>query len=111
MMETLENSGRTEEILKAVRLRYRICNYLIRLGMLSLTGSAVGESISSSMHAAPSTVQFFMMTEVVGGGIFLSAIAVTLAIYRCPICDKYLSKFRPRKEYCPSCGVQVVRDP
>ena len=108
-METLGNSGRAEEVLKSVRLRYRVCNYLFRLGIISFGLGAIGQSASTSMHVDACTLQFFMMTEVVGGGIFLSAVAVTLAIYRCPVCDKYLSKFRPRKEYCPSCGAQVFK--
>ncbi|HEY6466909.1 MAG TPA: hypothetical protein VIY69_13000, partial [Candidatus Acidoferrales bacterium] len=37
-------------------------------------------------------------SEVIAAGIFSTAFAFTLAIYRCPICDKYLSRFRPRKE-------------
>ena len=108
-METLENSGRAEEVLKSVRLRYRVCNYLFRLGIISFILGVIGQNAGAYMHVDASTLQFFMMAEVVGGGIFLSAVAVTLAIYRCPICDKYLSKFRPRKEYCPSCGAVVVK--
>jgi hypothetical protein len=34
----------------------------------------------------------------------------SLAICRCPLCDKYLSDFRPRKELSPSCRVKV-REP
>jgi hypothetical protein len=108
-MEAQENSGRAEEVLKSVRLRYRVCNYLFRLGITSLVLGAIGENAGASMHMDASTLQLFMMTEVVGAGIFLSAVAVTLAIYRCPVCDKYLSKFRPRKEFCPSCGAQIIK--
>jgi rubrerythrin len=43
----------------------------------------------------------------VGFGIFSAAFALTLAIYRCPVCDRYLSRFRPRKELCPNCGANI----
>jgi hypothetical protein len=33
----------------------------------------------------------------VGLGLFTAAFAMTLAIYRCPVCDKYLNKYRPDK--------------
>jgi hypothetical protein len=105
----MENPAMSEEILKSVRIRYRICNYLFTLGFGCLFAGLVGQTIAPSLHADPTTTEFFMMFEAVGMGIFLSALAVTLAIYRCPTCDKYLSRFRPQKEYCPSCGTQVFK--
>jgi rRNA maturation protein Nop10 len=32
---------------------------------------------------------------------------MTFALYRCPVCDHYLSKFRPNKEKCAHCGAKV----
>jgi hypothetical protein len=45
--------------------------------------------------------------ELIGLGIFMSGFAITLAIYRCPVCDHYLSKFRPDKTKCAHCGARV----
>jgi hypothetical protein len=47
------------------------------------------------------------MLMFVGAGIFSAAVGLTLAIYRCPVCDRYLSRFRSRKELCPHCGAKV----
>jgi energy-converting hydrogenase Eha subunit E len=108
-MGTIENQAVSEEVLKSVRIRYRICNYLFKLGFAFLIAGVFGQTITPSLHADPTTTQLFVMIEVVGMGIFLSAFVMTLAIYRCPTCDKYLSRFRPHKEYCPSCGTQVFK--
>jgi hypothetical protein len=44
---------------------------------------------------------------ITGAGIFSAAFALTLAIYRCPVCDRFLSRFRPRKDQCGHCGAKV----
>lgn len=93
-----------EEIIKAVRLRYRICNYLFRLGAIWIfVGAVVGAfALFHDWWIWPR-----YSVELVGFGIFTSAFALTLAIYRCPVCDRYLSKFRPDKTKCAHCGARV----
>ena len=93
-----------EETIKAVRWRYRICNYLFRLGAIwILTGAIIGilairyEWWNWQGHEV----------ELVGFGIFTAGAAMTFAIYRCPVCDKYLSKYRPDKTKCAHCGARV----
>jgi hypothetical protein len=92
-----------EEIIKAVRWRYRICNYLFRLGM----GWFFAGAILSTFPHSPISESTANMIELVGAGIFSAAFALTLAIYRCPVCDRYLSRFRPRKDQCPNCGAKI----
>ena len=87
-----------EEIVEAVRKRYRTCNYLFTLGAIW-----VGAGGLISLF----TRQLGIMVGLVGLGIFTGAFAVTLAIYRCPACDRYLSRFRPDKEKCAHCGARV----
>jgi hypothetical protein len=44
---------------------------------------------------------------LIGLAILTSGGAMTFAIYRCPVCDSYLSRFRPDKHQCAHCGVRV----
>jgi len=93
-----------KEVLRAVRWRFRICNYLFKLGAVWLLIGFTGSLVMDTLHA---DANIMILTEFVGFGIFSAAFVLTLAIYRCPVCDKYLSRFRPREEYCPSCGAKV----
>ena len=92
-----------EEIIKAVRWRYRICHYLFRLGAIwILTGAVV------TLLAIRYEWDWPRYTlELIGLGIFTSAFALTLAIYRCPVCDYHLSKLWPYKARCAHCGAKV----
>lgn len=92
-----------EDVVKAVRWRYRICNYLFTLGAVWM---AIG-AILGAIAATGLKVLFFTI-EMVGFGIFSSAFAMSLAIYRCPACDHFLSRFRPRKDLCGHCGARVA---
>jgi hypothetical protein len=91
-----------EETVNAVRLRYRTCNYLFILGAIWL---AVG-GVIGVFHLA-SAVDAHNVVEVVGIGIFSVACAVCFAIYRCPICDRFLSRFRSRTDQCGNCGARL----
>src|SRR5215472_7953626 len=92
-------------IIKEVRRRYRICNYLFRAGVLWMLAGYAGILLT---HKPGQDMNGFWITVVfIGFGIFSTAFAFTLAIYRCPVCDKYLSRFRPDKRKCPRCGTTV----
>lgn len=91
------------DIIKEVRWRFRICNYLIRLGFAWF---AVGV-ILSLIPNQPELGWIATVIEIAGGGIFSAAFVLTFAIYRCPICDRYLSRFRPRKDQCQRCGATI----
>ena len=93
-----------EDVIKAVRLRYRICNYLFTLGA---AWYAIGAILSLFLRSASDARTAFVVVEVVGAGIFSAAFAVSLAIYRCPVCDHFLSRFRPRKDQCGHCGAKM----
>ena len=97
------------EILGEVRWRFRICNYLFRLGTAwMVVGWLLFLLLGGLSHEGASEVNTIpLCIELVGWGIFSAAFALTLAIYRCPVCDKYLSRFRPQIAYCPSCGAMV----
>ena len=84
-----------EDVIKAVRWRYRICNYLFKVGMAWIAGGEI--LMLRKAHYA----------VIIGAGIMSAALAVTVAIYRCPVCDRYLSRFRPSKDRCGHCGAKV----
>jgi hypothetical protein len=90
-----------EDVIKAVRWRYRICNYLFRMGIAWFLVGAILEYLHRASEVTVSTI------ELVGAGIFSAGFAITLAIYRCPVCDHYLNKFRASKELCSHCGAKV----
>ena len=92
----------SEEIIRSVQLRFRVCSYLFRLGAIFIF---VGFTVNL-LHWSPSEWIPFSI-ELTGAGIFFSAFVLTLAIYRCPVCDCYLSRFRPRKDQCPHCGAKI----
>jgi hypothetical protein len=97
----------TEEsaIIMEVRRRYRICNYLLNTGMLWMVAGYAGAFLTRNSGQHMNEV--WLAIGLVGAGIFSAAFALTLAIYRCPVCDKYLSRFRPDKRKCPGCGTTV----
>ena len=107
MSEHPPDSMTEREALQAVRWRYRICNYLFRLGFTWLGLATVGYLLAGTLHLDETVLSELSEGEIVGLGIVSAAFALTLAIYRCPICDRYLSRFRPRKEFCPSCGAKI----
>ena len=91
-------------VLQEVRMRYRICNYLFRLGAIWMLA---GYAILFLAKASRELNQLGFVVILIGAGIFSAAAALTFAIYRCPVCDKYLSRFRPNKRICPRCGTKV----
>ncbi|MGB7984910.1 MAG: hypothetical protein WCF54_07100 [Terracidiphilus sp.] len=91
---------RPEEIICAVKMRFRICNYLFKTAFIWF---GVGV-IFGPIFNYHSDSEIAMM---IGTAIFTLAFALTLAIYRCPVCDTYLSRFRPNKLHCPNCNAKV----
>ena len=92
-----------EEIIKAVRWRYRICNYLFRLGVIWILVAVVGGILAPRFGWDWPQITI----ELIGLALLMSGGAMTLAIYRCPACDRYLNKYRPDKERCTHCGAKV----
>jgi hypothetical protein len=94
-----------EDVIKSVRLRYRICNYLLTLGAAWIL---IGQILRLVLRSADVYALYAVVVVMISGaGIFSAAFAVTLAIYRCPVCDRFLSRFRPRKDQCGHCGAKV----
>jgi len=99
-----EGSHKQTQVIAIVRLRYRVCAYLFNLGWLAILAGFTGVLYADSVQQHQI---IFTMITVAGFGIFASAFAVTLAIYRCPVCDRFISRFRPKKELCEHCGVKI----
>ena len=91
-----------EAIIREVRMRFRICNYLFTTAFIWIAGGCV---LSMLTRVGPEMIS--TVIAITGLGIFSAAFALTLAIYRCPVCDQYLSRFRPDKTKCPRCGARV----
>ena len=92
-----------EEIIRSVKMRFRICNYLFNTGAIWL-GLGI---ILGLIFKNRSDFEFAIEMTMPGVAIYTIALALTLAIYHCPVCDKYLSRFRPDKLRCPQCNAQV----
>ena len=89
----------TEQVILEVRRRYRICNRFFTVGACVWALGLVANAL---------TQQALWLGIAYGGlGIFFVGFGLTLSIYRCRVCNKYLSRFRPDKRKCPNCGAQV----
>src|SRR5271155_225596 len=93
--EIIRRALSDDEILSAVRWRFRICNYFFNLGAAWLLLGIVAVPLGDAFHADATFNGLAFVVELIGLAIFSSAFVLTLAIYRCPVCDKYLSRFRP----------------
>jgi len=94
------------QVIATVRWRFRICNYLFKASAAWMLFGGVG-MIWSTFKRSESDVKMALITLLIGCAIQTCAVALTLAIYRCPICDAYISRFRPNKALCGSCGVRI----
>jgi len=97
-----------EEIIRIVAWRVRICRYIFAVSALWIVAAAAiyffwlgFDYQNTNLHL----VSFVM--QMIGYAIFFVAYAVQLATYRCPVCDRYLSRVRKSKPYCPCCNAKV----
>jgi len=92
--------------IRSVKLRFRVCNYLFNTGGVWIGIGAILDLLSAfSIDRSYAEIGFVIMA--IGIAIFTAAFALTLAIYRCPVCDTYLSRFRKEKLRCPGCDAKV----
>jgi hypothetical protein len=99
-----------EEIIRLVKERFRICNYLFRVGGCWIFGIFAIEVVPKLTGCSPgrdNLSDWILVLMMIGAAIFTCAMALTFALYRCPVCDKYLSRYRSDKFHCAGCGVQV----
>lgn len=89
----------TEQVIVEVRRRYLICNRLFTVGSLIWLIGMVAHLRTNQ--------GIWLILAYCGLAVFVAAAGLTVAIYRCPVCNKYLSRFRPDKRLCPRCGAQV----
>ena len=94
-----------DEIIRNVGFRFRICNYLFKAAAAWIFFGAAVIVISIAFNVLLRGL--FLIAASIGWGLFTAAFTLTLAIYRCPVCDTYLSRFRPDKLHCPGCDAQI----
>ncbi len=78
-----EATGRTlsdEEVFRAVRWRFRICNYLFTLGAAWMVIGIVGHLFEGALHTDLAFDDIPFVMELIGLGIFSAAFVLTLAI-------------------------------
>jgi len=95
-----------DEIIRSVKMRFRICNYLFNTGTIWIGIGAI-LNVLPAISNDRSYSEIASVVMVIGFAIFTAAFALTLAIYRCPVCDKYLSRFRTDRLCCPGCNARV----
>jgi hypothetical protein len=111
MVEQAQSSKKAPaEASRTLLIRYRVCRYLFHTaGIWIVVGvvSFVAAFFSSEVNVAKLLVRGFESSEAIGVGVFTIALAVTFAIYRCPVCDAYLSPLRLDKFRCPACNTSL----
>lgn len=93
-----------DEVIQAVKWRYRVCNYLFRVAVGWLLAGMI---LRWSPILSESTGWSAGIVEAVGVGILCSAFALAFAIYRCPICDRLLSRFSAKIDHCSHCSAKI----
>jgi ribosomal protein S27AE len=99
-----------EEIIRVVKERYRISNYLsgaLAFWILGAAAVASGLQITEPHSGRNGTLTLPFVVLLVGTAMSACILAVKFALYRCPVCDKNLIGFHPDKFHCPRCGAQV----
>jgi hypothetical protein len=112
MLEQAEAPAEREltsgEILRSVQTRYRICNYLFKASAAWMLAGMALLILSVLFSVSIRQIRtFFWFAEAIAFSILTIAFVLTLAIYRCPVCDTFLGRFRPSEEFCPGCDAQV----
>jgi ssDNA-binding Zn-finger/Zn-ribbon topoisomerase 1 len=104
-METDPRDMAAADTIRETRWRFRICRYFFNLGALWMMVGFLGFALARPVLQLQ---QEALVVFLIGFGIFTAAFTLTLAIYRCPRCDRYLSRFRPDRKKCPHCGATVA---
>ena len=97
-----------EEIIRIVAWRFRISRYIFAVAAVWLVVAAaicffwLGFDYQNTNLRLASFVM-----QMIGSAIVLVAFSVQLATYRCPVCDKFLSRVHKNKPHCPGCGAKV----
>src|SRR6185437_3767730 len=89
----------TEQVILEVRRRYRICNRFFTVGACIWALGLMANAITQRA--------LWLGVAYAGIAIFFVGAGLTVTIYRCPVCNKFLNRFRPDKRKCPNCGAQV----
>ena len=95
------------EVIRIVKWRFRVCNFLFNIGAIWICAGGILILTLVLSHQPDQFSALAIIVLLIGFAIFSAAFALTLAIYRCPVCDKYLSRFRPDKRRCPGCDAQI----
>jgi len=90
----------------AVRWRYRIHRYLIVTASIWVIIGGVGAILAIGLGTEPLKMLFYTI-QFIGFGLLTAALAVQLAIFRCPVCDHKINWTSWKTEHCSSCGVKI----
>ena len=93
---------------RTMRIRSRVCRYLFNAaGIWLIVFASFWAWNEFGLHNREVAEHIFQLSYLGYTIIMVVAFAVTLAVYRCPACDKYLSRFRKDKLHCPACGTRI----
>jgi hypothetical protein len=96
------------EIIRLVKERFRIYRYLLGAATVWIVvGAFLYFFWLGFDYANPRLQPVSFVLQTVGYAALSIAIAVKLAIYRCPVCDVYLGRKLKDKLHCPRCNAQV----
>jgi hypothetical protein len=97
-----------DEIIRMVAWRFRISRYIFVLAAVWMVVAAAIYFFWLGFDYQNTNLQLAsFVLQMIGYAITLVAFAVQLATYRCPVCDKFLSRVRKDKPYCPGCNAKV----
>jgi hypothetical protein len=97
-----------EEIIRIVAWRFRISRYIFVVSAVWMVVAAAIYFFWLGFDYQNTNLRLasFVM-QMIGSAIIFVAFAIQLATYRCPVCDKFLSRVRKNKPNCPGCNAKV----
>ncbi len=105
----MQRGLKPDDIIRSVKQRDRICIYLFNTGAVWMFAGVIVVVVNALFHSQfnPLNASIEWTVMISSMAIYSATYALTLAIYRCPVCDKYLGRFSAEKLHCPNCNVQV----
>jgi hypothetical protein len=101
------NSSLTS-LTKEMRWRFRACSYLFGVGAVWIfCGTLVNVlfHLLADRRTQEESLPIWFTLSMVGFGITSAGFALSLAIWRCPVCDRFLR--RTDRYSCGKCGATI----
>jgi len=96
------------EIIRIAAWRSRICRYLSNTAICWIFGAALTGALSRILpHGSDNPADIMLTLIFISAAISTTALALRLAIHRCPVCDRFLNEWRSDNVHCPQCHAQV----